>query len=303
MPIIIPQTLPAFETLSNENIFIMTEKRALHQDIRPLKIVILNLMPTKIQTETQLLRLLGNIPLQVEIIFLNTKTYESKNISSDHLDSFYKQFRDIENQEFDGMIITGAPVEHLLFEEVDYWDELKKIMDFSTSNVTSTLHICWGAQAGLYHHYGIPKHKINEKVFGIFPHKINNKKSKLFRGFDDVFYAPHSRYTEVHKDDIEKVTELEILSESSDSGVYVVASKDKKQIFLSGHPEYDRNTLKNEYLRDIAKGIDVDIPKNYFENNNPLKDPILKWRGHANLLFTNWLNYYVYQETPYLLKG
>lgn len=303
MPIIIPENLPAFRTLSDENIFIMTEKRAIHQDIRPLKIVILNLMPTKIETETQLLRLLGNIPIQIEIVFIHTKTYEAKNISREHLNSFYKYFKDIEDQEFDGMIITGAPVELLSFEEVDYWNELKEIMDFSVSNVTSTLHICWGSQAGLYHHYGIPKYEIDKKIFGVFPHRINNRKIKLFRGFDDVFYVPHSRYTEVRREDIEKVPELEILSESNDAGVYIVASKDRKQIFVSGHAEYDLNTLKNEYLRDVSKGLDIAVPKNYFEDDDPTKEPILKWRGHASLLFSNWLNYYVYQETPYVLKS
>jgi len=303
MPIIIPESLPAFKTLSDENIFIMTEKRAIHQDIRPLKIVILNLMPTKIETETQLLRLLGNIPLQIEIVFIHTQTYESKNISTEHLSSFYKYFKDIKDQEFDGMIITGAPVELLPFEEVDYWDELKEIMDFSASNVTSTLHICWGSQAGLYHHYGIPKYEIDKKIFGVFPHSINNKKAKLFRGFDDVFYVPHSRYTEVRREDIEKIPELEILSESDDAGVYIVASKDGKQIFVSGHAEYDLNTLRSEYLRDISKGLDIAVPKNYFEDDDPSKEPVLRWRGHASLLFSNWLNYYVYQETPYVLKS
>lgn len=303
MPIIIPQSLPAFKTLSDENIFVMTESRAIHQDIRPLKIAILNLMPTKIETETQLLRLLGNIPLQIEIVFIHTKSYESKNTSKDHLRSFYKQFDDIKDQEFDGMIITGAPVELLPFEEVDYWDELKEIMDFSASNVTSTLHICWGSQAGLYHHYGVEKYQTGKKVFGVFPHSLNERKSNLFRGFDDIFYVPHSRYTEVRREDIERIPELEILSESPDSGVYIVASRDRKQIFISGHPEYDRNTLQKEYLRDISNNLDIHIPINYFEDDNPSNEPISKWRGHASLLFSNWLNYYVYQETPYLLKG
>lgn len=303
MPIIIPQSLPAFKTLSDENIFVMTESRAIHQDIRPLKIAILNLMPTKIETETQLLRLLGNIPLQIEIVFIHTKSYESKNTSKDHLRSFYKQFDDIKDQEFDGMIITGAPVELLPFEEVDYWDELKEIMDFSASNVTSTLHICWGSQAGLYHHYGVEKYQTGKKVFGVFAHSLNERKSNLFRGFDDIFYVPHSRYTEVRREDIERIPELEILSESPDSGVYIVASRDRKQIFISGHPEYDRDTLQKEYLRDISNNLDIHIPINYFEDDNPSNEPISKWRGHASLLFSNWLNYYVYQETPYLLKG
>lgn len=303
MPIVIPQNLPAFDILSNENIFVMNESRAIHQDIRALKIVILNLMPTKIETETQLLRLLGNVPLQIEITFIHTESYESKNISKDHLTTFYKHFKDIKDQEFDGMIITGAPVELLPFEEVAYWDELKEIMDFSVSNVTSTLHICWGSQAGLYHHYGIPKYTVDKKISGVFPHTVNNNKSNLLRGFDDIFYTPHSRYTEVQRQDIDKISELEILSESDDSGVYIVASKDKKQIFISGHPEYDVNTLKNEYLRDVSKDIDIEVPNNYFRNDDPLTEPLSRWRGHASLLFSNWINYYVYQKTPYILKG
>ncbi len=303
MPIIIPQNLPAFKTLSDENIFVMTEKRAIHQDIRCLKILILNLMPTKIETETHLLRLLGNIPLQIEVIFLNTETYQSKNICKKHLNSFYKNFRDIKDQEFDGMIITGAPVELLPFEKVDYWNELKEIMDFSVSKVTSTLHICWGAQAGLYHHYGVPKYEVGEKIFGVFPHTIHDRNLKLFRGFDDIFYVPHSRYTEVRRVDIERISELEILSESNESGIYIVASRDRKQIFISGHPEYDCDTLKSEYFRDVTKGVSVGIPRNYFRDSDPSKKPILKWRSHASLLFSNWLNYYVYQETPYVLKG
>ncbi|WP_432662882.1 homoserine O-succinyltransferase [Wukongibacter baidiensis] len=303
MPIVIPQNLPAFDVLSNENIFVMNENRAIHQDIRALKIVVLNLMPTKIETETQLLRLLGNVPLQIEVVFIHTESYESKNVSKDHLSTFYKHFSDIKDQEFDGMIITGAPVELLPFEEVAYWSELKEIMDFSISNVTSTLHICWGSQAGLYHHYGVPKYVVDKKISGVFPHTINNNKLNLLRGFDDVFYVPHSRYTEVRREDIEKVPELEILSESSDSGVYIVASRDRKQIFISGHPEYDVNTLKNEYLRDISKGIDIEVPNNYFKNDDPTAEPVSKWRSHASLLFSNWINYYVYQKTPYILKG
>ncbi|MBZ4646375.1 MAG: homoserine O-succinyltransferase/O-acetyltransferase [Petroclostridium sp.] len=302
MPIKIPDSLPAVETLNNENIFVMTEKRAVHQDIRPLRIVILNLMPTKIATETQLLRLLGNSPLQVEIELLHTKTYKAKNTSEEHLITFYKTFEDIKNQKFDGMVITGAPVEHLEFEEVDYWEELKQIMEWSVHNVTSTFHICWAAQAGLYYHFKIPKYPLDEKMFGVFPHTVNKKNVKLLRGFDDEFFAPHSRHTEIRREDIEKIPKLEILSESEAAGVYIVATNDGRQIFVTGHSEYDPLTLKGEYERDINKGLNIAIPKNYFLNDDPTKPPIVKWRGHANLLFSNWLNYYVYQETPYDLN-
>ncbi|MCY6371405.1 homoserine O-acetyltransferase MetA [Clostridium ganghwense] len=299
MPIVIPKDLPAAEILENENIFVMNEQRALHQDIRPLKIAIVNLMPRKIETETQLLRLLGNIPIQVEVELINTKTHDSKNISQEHLLSFYKNIDDIKNEKFDGMIITGAPVEKIEYEDVDYWEELKEIMNFSTTNVYSTLHICWGAQAGLYHHYNIPKYPLCEKVFGVFSHNVSKEKVKLLRGFDDEFYVPHSRHTEVRKEDIEKVTNLDILAESEEAGVYIAASKDGKQIFVMGHSEYEENTLKWEYDRDTALGEDIKLPKNYFKDDNPEKEPIVKWRSHANLLFYNWLNYYVYQETPY----
>jgi len=302
MPIKIPDNLPAVEILHNENIFVMGEERAYHQDIRPLRIAILNLMPTKIVTETQLLRLLGNSPLQVEIVLLHPKTHTSKNTPEEHLIAFYNTFDEVKDQKFDGLIITGAPVEHLEFEEVNYWDELKQIMDWSVHNVFSTFHICWGAQAGLYHHYGIPKYPLEEKMFGVFPHTVNKKYVKLFRGFDDVFYVPHSRHTEVRREDIEKVPELEILSESEESGIYIVATRDGRQIFVTGHSEYDALTLKTEYDRDIAKGLDIKIPKNYFPDDDPSKFPVVTWRGHANLLFSNWLNYYVYQETPYDLK-
>ncbi|WP_094547327.1 homoserine O-acetyltransferase MetA [Petroclostridium xylanilyticum] len=302
MPIKIPDSLPAVETLNNENIFVMTEKRAVHQDIRPLRIVILNLMPTKIATETQLLRLLGNSPLQVEIELLHTKTYKAKNTSEEHLITFYKTFEDIKNQKFDGMVITGAPVEHLEFEEVDYWEELKQIMEWSVHNVTSTFHICWAAQAGLYYHFKIPKYPLDEKMFGVFPHTVNKKNVKLLRGFDDEFFAPHSRHTEIRREDIEKIPKLEILSESEAAGIYIVATNDGRQIFVTGHSEYDPLTLKGEYERDINKGLNIAIPKNYFLNDDPTKPPIVKWRGHANLLFSNWLNYYVYQETPYDLN-
>ena len=299
MPIKIPDKLPARKTLADENIFVMTEKRALTQDIRPLKLVIVNLMPTKIVTETQLLRLLGNTPLQVEIDFVNTVTHNSKNTSQSHLVSFYKDFDQIKNQKYDGMIITGAPVEKMEFEDVDYWDELKKIMDWSTENVTSTLHICWAAQAGLYYHYGIPKYNTDKKVFGIFKHKVRYKKAMLMRGFDETFYAPHSRHTTVLEEDIAKCSDLQIMATSDEAGIYIVTSKDKKRIFVTGHSEYDKFTLHEEYVRDIEKGLDIDIPVNYYPDDNPKKDPKVTWRAHANLLFTNWLNYYVYQTTPY----
>lgn len=299
MPIIIPESLPAAKILADENVFVMHEDRAIHQDIRALKIVILNLMPTKIQTETQILRLLGNTPLQVDITLLHIEEHKSKNTSEEHLDSFYKTFKDIKDEKFDGMIITGAPIEHLEFEEVDYWNQLKEIMDFSVKNVTSTLHICWGAQAGLFHHFGIPKYHLSKKMFGVFPHNVQGEGIMLLRGFDNEFYVPHSRHTEVLREDIEKVPELEILSESEESGVYMVISKDGHQIFVTGHSEYDPLTLKSEYDRDIAKGLDIDIPKHYFVDDNPSNEPIVRWRAHANLLFSNWLNYYVYQETPY----
>lgn len=299
MPIIIPKDLPATEILENENIFVMNQQRAIHQDIRPLKIAIVNLMPKKIETETQLLRLLGNIPIQVEVELIHTKTYDSKNVSQDHLLSFYKTIDDVKDEKFDGMIITGAPVEKMDFEEVGYWEELKKIMDFSVTNVFSTLHICWGAQAGLYYHYGVKKYLLSEKMFGVFPHEVKKDKVKLLRGFDDEFYVPHSRHTEVRKEDIEKVAEIDILVESDEAGVYIAASKDGKQIFVTGHSEYDANTLKYEYDRDVALGEDIKIPKNYFKDDNPEKEPVVKWRGHSNLLFSNWINYYVYQETPY----
>lgn len=302
MPIKIPNNLPAAEILNKENIFIMDEDRAFHQDIRPLKIVILNLMPTKVVTETQLLRLLSNSPLQVDVSLLHTITHENKNTDIEYLETFYNTFDDIKGQKFDGMIITGAPVEQLNFDDVDYWNELKNIMDWSRHNVYSTLHICWGAQAGLYHHFGIPKYPLDKKIFGVFLHTINQKNAKLLMGFDDYFFAPHSRHTYNKKEDIAKVKELEILSESEESGVYIAATKDGRQIFVTGHSEYDPMTLNAEYERDINKGMDIELPKNYFENNDPTKAPIVMWRGHSNLLFSNWLNYYVYQETPYDLN-
>lgn len=301
MPIKIPNELPAVEILTKENIFIMDEHRAIRQDIRELKIVILNLMPIKQVTETQLLRLLGNTPLQIEITLLHPKTHVSKNTSQDYLLTFYKTFDEIKDEKFDGMIITGAPIEHLPFEEVTYWEELTQIMEWSKFHVTSTFHICWGAQAGLYYHYGIPKYPLSEKMFGIFPHTLENPQVKLLRGFDDQFDVPQSRHTEVRREDIEKVHQLDLLSTSEEAGVYLVISKDRKQIFVTGHSEYDPLTLKEEYERDRKKGLDIQIPKHYFPQDDPTKYPVVRWRGHANLLFSNWLNYYVYQETPYYL--
>lgn len=303
MPIKVPNDLPAKQILTNENIFIMDESRAIHQDIRELKIVILNLMPLKQVTETQLLRVLGNTPLQVEVTLLHPKTHVSKNTSEEYLVTFYNTFDEIKHRKFDGMIITGAPVENLAFEEVTYWEELKEIMEWTKTHVTSTLHICWGAQAGLYYHYGVPKYLLPQKMFGIFPHYNLKKNVKLLQGFDDIFNVPQSRHTTVLKEDIEKIEELELLSISDEAGVYIVASKDGKKIFVTGHSEYDPNTLKLEYERDLAKGLDIQIPKNYFPQDDPTKEPIVSWRGHANLLFSNWLNYYVYQETPYNLES
>ncbi len=299
MPVKISDDLPATEILTNENIFVMTESRALSQDIRSLRIGILNLMPEKIITEIQILRLLGNSPLQVDIVLLHPKSHNSKNTSQEHLTTFYTTFDKIKNEKFDGFIITGAPVEHLDFDEVDYWEELKKIMDWTLSNVTSTFHICWGAQAGLFHHYNIDKYPLSKKMFGVFEHTINKLNIKLLRGFNDYFYVPHSRHTEVRKNDIENVPELEILSESEESGVYIIASKDGRQIFVTGHSEYDPLTLKTEYDRDMAAGKEIQVPKNYFPDDDPSRYPKVIWRSHANLLFSNWLNYYVYQETPY----
>ena len=299
MPIKIPDNLPAVKTLAEENIFVMTEKRAITQDIRPLKILLLNLMPKKIETETQLSRLLGNSPLQVDFTFIHTKSHQSKNTSAEHLFTFYKTFDDVKAETFDGMIITGAPVEHLKFEKVEYWEELCEIMEWTKTHVHSTFHICWGAQAGLYYHYGIDKQPLDEKLFGVFPHTVDYKKSILFRGFDDVFMAPHSRHTTVNQADIEKVPELKILSTSEEAGVYAVGTKGGKQIFITGHSEYDAGTLKAEYLRDLGEGKPISIPKNYFPDNNPEKEPLVTWRSHANLLYTNWLNYFVYQTTPY----
>ena len=299
MPINIPDDLPTVEILHSENIFVAGEHRALHQDIRPLEIAILNIMPTKIATETQLLRLLGNSPLQVNITFLHPKTHISKNTSQEHLLRFYKTFDSVRTQKFDGLIITGAPIETLEFEEVDFWEELTEIMDWAKTNVFSTMFICWGAQAGLYYYYGVPKYPLEEKMFGVFPHYVKDKYVQLVRGFDDKFYAPHSRHTEVRQEDIEKVDQLEILAESTEAGVYLVISRDNRQVFITGHSEYETTTLMTEYDRDVSKGLSVNVPKNYFPEDDPSREPLVKWRGHANLLFSNWLNYYVYQETPF----
>jgi len=302
MPIKIDDNLPAAETLHNENIFIMSEARAYSQDIRPLRIALLNLMPTKITTETQILRLLGNSPLQVDIVLLHPATHTSKNTPQEHMTKFYTHFDNIADEKFDGLIITGAPVEEMPFEEVFYWEELQRIMQWSLSNVFTTLHICWGAQAGLYYHYGIQKYHIGKKIFGVFEHRCSVKYSKLLRGFDDAFFVPHSRYTEVHACDINREPLLEVLSESDEAGLYIAASRDGKQVFVTGHPEYDARTLADEYNRDVGKGLDIAVPKNYFRGDDPRQDVIVKWRGHANLLYSNWLNYYVYQETPYDLN-
>lgn len=299
MPIKIQDDLPAVEVLNSENIFVMTEDRASHQDIRPLKIAVLNLMPTKIATETQLLRLLGNSALQVDVTLLHPQTYISKNTPQEHMTRFYLGFEDIRDQKFDGLIITGAPVEQMEFEEVDYWKELKEIMDWSLHNVYSTFHICWGAQAGLYHHYGIRKYPLASKISGVYLHRVNKRNVKLLRGFDDEFYAPHSRHTEVRQEDIEGIDGLEVLSQSEAVGVYIAASRNGRQIFVTGHSEYDPTTLKAEYERDLSNGLRPEIPVNYFPGDDPSKEPIVRWRGHANLIFSNWLNYYVYQETPY----
>ena len=299
MPIKIQNDLPAKKVLTNENIFVMTQTRAMKQDIRPLKILILNLMPTKVVTETQLLRMLSNTPLQVEIDLIHTASHESKNTSKEHLLSFYKTFDEVKENKYDGMIITGAPVENMDFEDVDYWPELAEIMDWTVKNVTSTFHICWAAQAALYHHYGVPKYPLDKKMFGIFEHKVVRKNTKLLRGYDEKFLAPHSRHTEVRREDIEKVPELSIQAESDKAGVYIVTTKGGKQIFVTGHAEYDAETLHLEYMRDVDKGLDIDMPYNYYPNNKVTKNPPVTWRAHAHLLYTNWLNYFVYQETPY----
>ena len=299
MPIQIPNDLPATEVLQQENIFVMTQTRAVSQDIRPLEIVLLNLMPTKITTETQFSRLLGNTPLQVRLELMHTVTHRAKNVSQDHLLSFYKSFDELKDRKFDGMVITGAPVELMEFEDVDYWPELERIMEWSKTNVHSTLHICWGAQAGLYYHYGIQKRPLPEKMFGVFEHQADYKRSILMRGFDDKFWVPHSRHTTVDRADIEAVPELKILASSEEAGVYAVMSKGGRQIFVTGHSEYDPLTLKSEYDRDKNLGLPIKPPANYFPNDDDTKEPIVRWRSSANLLFSNWLNYFVYQTTPY----
>jgi homoserine O-succinyltransferase len=299
MPVKIPDLLPAREILESENVFVMTEMRAVAQDIRPLRILIFNLMPVKETTEIHLLRVLSNTPLQVEVEFLKTASHMSKNTSVDHLEYFYKTFDQVSSQKYDGMIITGAPVEQLEFESVDYWDELKDVMEWSKSHVTNTFHICWGAQAGLYYHFGIRKRAIDQKMFGVFEHHVANRFEPLMRGFDDRFFAPHSRHTTVALADIEAEKDLVVLSSSDEAGVYIAISADRRQIFVTGHSEYDPDTLKNEYLRDIGKGLDIAVPFNYFPGDDPSKEPLVTWRAHAHLLYSNWLNYYVYQATPF----
>lgn len=299
MPIRIPNLLPATQVLLDENIFVMTETRALTQDIRPLKILMLNLMPQKIATETQIARLIGNTPLQVELELLQTATHKSKHTSAEHMLAFYKTFDEVKKNKYDGLIITGAPVEQLEFEAVDYWEELCEIMEWSKTHVTSTFHICWGAQAGLYYHYGIKKYELDKKLFGVFEHTLDHKHSMLFRGFDDTFVVPHSRHTTCRREDIEAVPELKILASSDEAGVLVCATDKGRQIFVTGHSEYDRDTLKNEYLRDKQAGLPIELPKNYFPDDDDTREPVVRWRSCANLLYSNWLNYFVYQSTPY----
>lgn len=303
MPIKIPNELPAFKTLTDENIFVMPEDRATTQDIRPLKIILLNLMPTKIDTETQFSRLLGNTPLQVELELVHTKSYESKNTSEEHMIAFYKTFDEIKDEKYDGMVITGAPVETMDFEDVEYWDELCKIMEWSKTHVHSTIHICWGAQAALYYHYGIPKIALEKKTFGVFPHKVDVENHLLFRGFDDEFYVPHSRHTTVYREDIENCEDLKIIATADFAGPFAIEAMEGRQFFITGHPEYDPGTLKKEYDRDIAAGMEMNIPMNYYPDDDPSKDPVVRWRSYANLLYSNWTNYFVYQTTPYDLKS
>ena len=299
MPIKIPNSLPARETLEGENIFVMTEYRAMHQDIRPLNLLILNLMPTKIATETQLLRKFSNTPLQIQVELLQTISHDAQNVDQSHLESFYTSYDQIKDKNYDGLVITGAPVENLDFETVDYWEELCQIMEWSKTHVHSTLHICWGAQAGLYYHYGIPKYALPQKLFGVFDHRVLKPSSPLFRGCDDRFYAPHSRHTEVLEEDIRKVPGLEVLAVSEEAGVFAVKTEDSRQFFLLGHLEYDRNTLAQEYWRDVDRGLDIQVPRHYFPNDDPNQTPIVRWRSAGQLIYTNWLNYYVYQTTPY----
>ena len=302
MPIKIPNSLPATGVLESENIFVITESRAVSQDIRPLHILLLNLMPTKIATETQLARVLGNTPLQVELELLQVRSHNSRNVSQEHMLAFYKTFDQVCMNKYDGMIITGAPVEHLPFEEVDYWDELCEIMAWSKGHVHSTFHICWGAQAGLYFHYGIRKMPLEKKLFGVFPHRVERRSSILFRGFDDVFMVPHSRHTTILREDVEAVPQLKILASSEEAGIYAMATDQGRQVFITGHSEYDPDTLEREYLRDKAAGLPIEVPKNYYPNDDDTQAPLMSWRAHANLLYSNWLNYFVYQNTPYDLS-
>ena len=299
MPIKIPNDLPATAVLQQENIFVMTETRAVSQQIRPLEIVLLNLMPTKVATETQLSRMLGNTPLQVHLELMHTTSHVSKNTSQEHLLTFYKSFDELKDRKFDGMVITGAPVENMAFEDVDYWQELCQIMEWTKTNVHSTFHICWGAQAALYYHYGVPKYPLDQKLFGVYPHTADYKRSILLRGFDDIFYVPHSRHTTVKREDIEAVPGLRIIASSEQAGVYAAMTKNGKQIFVTGHSEYDPETLRNEYNRDKGLGLPIAVPENYFPNDDPTQPPLVRWRGHGNLLYSNWLNYFVYQTTPY----
>lgn len=301
MPVNVPNNLPSVEILKKENVFVMEESRAIQQDIRPLKIALVNIMPLKIQTETHILRQLSNTPLQIELDSLYMAEHQSKNTPKEHLDYFYKTFEQVRNKKYDGLIITGAPVEMLKYEEVSYWNGMKEIMEWSKTNVTSTLHICWGAQAGLYYHYGVNKYTLDEKMFGLFWHRVNDKKSLLTRGFDDRFLAPHSRHTGIRREDILNNKSLKLISESKEAGPYIIISRDNKQVFVTGHSEYDTLTLKEEYERDLKKGMKMNIPKNYFPNDDPSLPPIVYWRSHASLLFSNWLNYYVYQITPFEL--
>lgn len=302
MPVRVPVSLPAVETLREENIFVIDEQRASSQDIRPLRIGILNLMPLKIMTETDLLRLISNTPLQIELDLIDTSSHVSRNTPREHIEEFYKTFDDIRDQNYDGFIITGAPVEKVKFEEVDYWTELQEIFDWARTHVTSTLYICWAAFAGLYHHYGIDKIVLDRKISGVFPHRINDRKNPIFRGFDDEFFVPHSRFSAVSASDIERVSGLQILSESDESGVYMVMARNGREFFITGHSEYSPGTLDFEYHRDLAKGMNPEIPAHYYRNNNPEEGPVVRWRSHANLLFSNWLNYFVYQETPYDIR-
>lgn len=302
MPVRVPVSLPAVETLREENIFVIDEQRASSQDIRPLRIAILNLMPLKVMTETDLLRLISNTPLQIELDFIDTDSHVSKNTPREHIETFYKKFEEVKHNNYDGLIITGAPVEKVDFEEVDYWDELTEIFEWAKKHVTSTLYICWAALAGLYHHYGIPKYVLERKISGVFKHYIDDELNPIFRGFDDVFYVPHSRFSEVRREDIDKVQALKIIAESNESGIYMVMARGGREFFITGHSEYSPYTLDFEYHRDLEKGMNPDIPQNYYEDNNPENPPIVRWRSHANLLFTNWLNYFVYQETPYDIR-